>query len=98
MAIAEFRGECLMEFRPTSNGEWMFWGCHGPRNGPVALSTADAAAARCDALGILRPNEDAGGARAGAAIATSRARWTGIEVGVSCDRLESIEAHLDRLP
>lgn len=63
MAIAEFRGECLLEFRPlTGNGGWMFWACHGPRNGPVALSTAEAAAARCDALGILRPNEDAGGA------------------------------------
>lgn len=63
MAIAEFRGECLLEFRPlTGNGGWMFWGCHGPRNGPVALSTAEAAAARCDALGILRPKEDAGGA------------------------------------
>lgn len=66
MAIAEFRDECLIEFRPTATSPtaeqgWVFWGCHGHRNGSVAISTTNAAAAKCDALGIARPNEDAGG-------------------------------------
>lgn len=62
IAIAEFRGECLLEFRPlTSSSGWMFWLCHGPRNGPVPISTLNAAAAKCDVLGIPRQDEDAGG-------------------------------------
>lgn len=63
MALAEFRGECLLEFRPMTGGEqsWVFWGCHGHRNGPVAISITNAAAAKCDALGIVRLDEDAGG-------------------------------------
>lgn len=63
MALAEFKGECLMEFRPITgkNGGWLFWGCHGHRNGSVAISTINAAAAKCDALGIVRLDEDTGG-------------------------------------
>jgi len=62
MALAEFRGECLLEFRPlTGEQGWVFWGSHGHRNGPVAISTANAAAAKCDVLDIPRPDEDAGG-------------------------------------
>lgn len=63
MALAEYKGDCLMEFRPITakNGGWLFWGCHGHRNGPVAISTTNAAAAKCDALGIVRLDEDAGG-------------------------------------
>ena len=62
MAIAEFRGECLLEFRPlTADGGWMLWLCHGPRNGHLAIATIDAAQAKCDALGIPRHDEDAGG-------------------------------------
>ena len=63
MALAELKGECLMEFRPITgkNGGWIFWGCHGHRNGPVAISTTNAAAAKCDALGIVRLDEDAAG-------------------------------------
>ena len=63
MAIAEFRGECLLEFRPmTSGAGWMFWLCHGPRNGHLPVATIDAAQAKCDALGIPRHDEGAGGA------------------------------------
>lgn len=62
MAVAEFRDECLVEFRPlTGSGGWMKWLCHGLRNGLVPISTENAAAAKCDALGILRQDEDAGG-------------------------------------
>lgn len=63
IAIAEFREECLLEFRPLSSSSsgWMFWLCHGSRNGLVPISTVNAAAAKCDVLGIPRQNEDAGG-------------------------------------
>lgn len=53
MAIAEFRGEILLEFRPLSMGEgWLFWSAHGPRNGLVALDLKDAAAAACERHGV----------------------------------------------
>lgn len=62
MALAEFRGEALLEFRPlTANAGWVLWGCHGARNGPVPLAVCDAATAKCDQLGIPRPNEGVGG-------------------------------------
>ncbi len=63
IAIAEFRGECLLEFRPLINSsrEWMFWLCHGPRNGLVPISTVNAAASKCDVLGIPRQDEDTSG-------------------------------------
>lgn len=63
IAIAEFKDECLVEFRPFTShiGGWMFWLCHGPRNGLVPLSTMNAAAAKCDVLGIPRQDEDTGG-------------------------------------
>ena len=65
MAIAEFRGECLLEFRSLTGGGWMFWLCHGPRNGFVPISTLNAATSKCDALGILRQDDDAGGSGSG---------------------------------
>lgn len=63
MAVAEFRDECLVEFRPLTGGGggWMKWLCHGPRNGLVPISMEKAAVAKCDALGIPRQDEDAGG-------------------------------------
>lgn len=61
MAVAEFRKECLVEFRPMTSGGWMKWLCYGPRNGLVPISLQNAAAAKCDALGIPRQDEDAGG-------------------------------------
>lgn len=62
IAIAEFRGEVLLEFRPLSAGAgWMLSGTHGHRNEPVDGNVAEAGAAKCEALGIPRPNENAGG-------------------------------------
>jgi hypothetical protein len=61
MAVAEFRDECLVEFRPmTGGGGWMKWLCYGPRNRIVPISVENAAAAKCDALGIPRQDEDVG--------------------------------------
>lgn len=62
MALAEFRGEVLLEFRPLSaNAGWKLWAIHGHRNGPVEHQVAEAAAAKCETLGIPRPNENVGG-------------------------------------
>ncbi|QBQ49509.1 hypothetical protein [Brevundimonas naejangsanensis] len=53
MAIAEFRGEILLEFRPLSMGRgWMLWSAHGPRNELVALALRDEAAAACERHGV----------------------------------------------
>lgn len=53
MAIAEFRGEILLEFRPLSMGRgWMLWSAHGPRNELVALDLKDEAAAACERHGV----------------------------------------------
>lgn len=53
MAIAEFRGEILLEFRPLSMGRgWMLWSAHGPRNELVALALKDEAAAACERHGV----------------------------------------------
>jgi hypothetical protein len=62
MAVAEFRGEVLLEFRPlTANAGWLLWAIHGHRNGPVDHHVAEAAASKCETLGIPRPNENVGG-------------------------------------
>jgi hypothetical protein len=64
LAIAEFRGEVLLEFRPlTAGAGWMLWLVHGHRNSPVACSVCEAAEQRCGLLGIPRVNEAAGGSR-----------------------------------
>lgn len=61
MAIAEFRGEILLEFRPLSMGKgWLFWSAHGPRNGLVALDLKDAAAAACERHGVPHVPERTG--------------------------------------
>ncbi|MFC5373815.1 hypothetical protein ACFPIF_14710 [Brevundimonas faecalis] len=62
MAVAEFRGELLMEFRPLSLGAgWALREVHGMRNGPVPLTLAEAAEAKCDQIGIPRFHEEIGG-------------------------------------
>ena len=72
MAIAEFRTELLVEFRPLSLGAaWMFRDVHGPRNGPVSLAQIAEVEAKCDALGIARIND------AGADCWKSYRRFTG---------------------
>lgn len=63
LAIAEFRGEVLLEFRPlTANGGWLLWAFHGHRNEMVDDQITHAATAKCDQLRIHRPNNDVGGA------------------------------------
>lgn len=64
LAVAEFRGEALLEFRPlTADAGWMLWQVHGHRNSPVAISTYEAAEQSITPLGIPRINDAAGGAR-----------------------------------
>lgn len=63
-AIAEFRGEVLLEFRQlTAGAGWMLWLVHGPRNDPASVSVYQEAEAKCDLLAIPRQYEDAGGSR-----------------------------------
>lgn len=62
LAIGEFRGEALLEFRPmTARAGWMLWAIHGSRNSPVPLHVCQAADTKIDALGIPRIEETAGG-------------------------------------
>ncbi|WP_157004584.1 hypothetical protein [Brevundimonas nasdae] len=64
LAIGEYRGEALLEFRPlTAGAGWMLWQIHGPRNFPAPLDVCEGAEAKCDHLGIPRVNEGAGGSR-----------------------------------
>ncbi len=65
LAIAEFQGQALLEFRPLTAADrgWMLWMVHGPRNSPVACKLIEAAEQKCDLLGIPRVNDAAGGAR-----------------------------------
>lgn len=60
IAIAEFRGEVLVEFRPLSVSKgWVIWTMHGHRNQPVQRNVAELAAARCEDQGIPRLDEGA---------------------------------------
>jgi len=65
LAIAEFQGLVLLEFRPlrASDRGWMLWLVHGPRNSPVACKLIEAAEQKCDLLAIPRVNDAAGGSR-----------------------------------
>lgn len=60
-AVAEFRGEALVEFRPLTAGGWMLQQVYGHRNWPVPLDVSEAAGVRCASLGIPRINDAAGG-------------------------------------
>jgi hypothetical protein len=62
LAVAEFRDEALLEFRPmTAGAGWMLWAIHGSRNSPVPLHVCQAADAKIDALGVPRLAEGPGG-------------------------------------
>lgn len=61
IAIAEFRGEILLEFQPLTMGVgWLLWSAHGPRNGRVALDLKDAAAGACERHGVPSVQELSG--------------------------------------
>lgn len=62
MALAEFRGECLVEFRPlTAGAGWLLRDVHIERNRPVPLSLFADVEMKCDEIGIPRINESGGG-------------------------------------
>lgn len=61
MALAEFRGVCIVEFRPTTVAGWLFRDVHIERNRPVPLSLFADVEAKCDEIGIPRINEAGGG-------------------------------------
>lgn len=55
VAFAEYRRECIMEFRPlTQNRGWVLMDLHIERNGFISGELAAAARAKCDAIGIPR--------------------------------------------
>ena len=62
MALAEFRGECIVELRPLSTGAgWLLKDVHIERNRPVPLSLFADVEMKCDEIGIPRINESGGG-------------------------------------
>lgn len=62
IAIAEFRGECLVEFRPmTLRNRWLLREVHIDRNRPVPLALLSEVEAKCDQIGIPRIDEAGGG-------------------------------------
>lgn len=62
IAIGEFRGECLVEFRPmTRRAGWLLRDVHIERNRPVPLALFSEVEAKCDFLGIHRIDEAGGG-------------------------------------
>lgn len=62
MAISEFRGECLVEFRPlTLSAGWVLREVHAERNRPVALALCEAVEAKCDEIGIPRFHDEIAG-------------------------------------
>lgn len=52
MAIAEFRDECLVEFRPLTTDSWVVWQVHGHRNRPVPCELVAEAVAACSRRGV----------------------------------------------
>jgi hypothetical protein len=55
MAVAEYRAECLVEFRPLTRGAgWLLRDVHIERNRPVPLALIAEVEAKCDVLGIPR--------------------------------------------
>lgn len=62
MAVAEYQGEWLAEFRPLSLGAgWMLRDVHGHRNGPVPLAVVSEIEAKCDEIGVPHIDEAVGG-------------------------------------
>ncbi len=61
MAIADFRAEALVEFRPLTMGAgWLLSATHRPRNGLVSLDFADAAAFAGERFGVPHTHNRAG--------------------------------------
>ncbi|MBL0947588.1 hypothetical protein [Brevundimonas sp.] len=61
MAVGEFRGEWLVEFRPLTLGAgWILRDVHGHRNGPVPLTVVADVEARCDQIGVPHIDETVG--------------------------------------
>lgn len=61
MAVGEFRGEWLVEFRPLTLGAgWMLRDVHGHRNGPVPLAVVADVEAKCDQIGVPHIDETVG--------------------------------------
>lgn len=80
MALGEFRGECLVEFRPLTQGAgWLLRDVYIARNSPVPLDLIGEVEAKCDALGI--PASKRRTAAIGRATAGSRASWSGGDWG-----------------
>ena len=62
MAISEFRGECLVEFRPlTLDAGWVLRDVHAERNKPVALALCADVESKCDEIGIPRFHDEIAG-------------------------------------
>lgn len=58
MALAEFREDCIVEFRPLTQGKgWLLRDVHVERNRPVPLALFAEVEAKCDALDIPRIDE-----------------------------------------
>lgn len=62
MALAEFRQECIVEFRPlTAGAGWLLRDVHIERNRPEPLNLFADVEVKCDEIGIPRINEAGGG-------------------------------------
>ncbi len=62
IAVADLRGEWLVEFRQLSLGAgWVLRDVHGHRNGPVPLSVVAEIEAKCEEIGIPHIDDAVGG-------------------------------------
>lgn len=52
-AYAEFRGECILELRPLSSGQWLLSDLHAPRNDFLNHVIKQAAERKCEAQGVV---------------------------------------------
>jgi len=63
MAVAEYRAECLVEFRPLTRGAgWLLRDVHIERNRPAPLTLIAEVEAKCDQMGIPRIDDEGDGA------------------------------------
>lgn len=61
MAVAEYRDECLVEFRPLTLGAgWILRDVHIARNAPVPLALIADVESKCEVLGIPHIDETVG--------------------------------------
>ena len=76
MALAEYRGECLVEFRPlTAGAGWLLRDVHIERNRPVPLSMFADVEKKCDEIGIPRIDETGGDGRSSYRHFTKELEW-----------------------